>query len=92
MASALVCLFTAFFGIDTSVHLMCETNRKSRLQFKIPICFYQYCLKLSKGKSFTQRLEFAFFVIWLLVAILVTLVVLGNFILKAFLFYPHSLI
>lgn len=51
MASVLVCLFTAFFHINISVHLMCEINRKSRYQFKIPICFYKNCWKLSKGKT-----------------------------------------
>lgn len=72
MASVLVCLFTIFFDIDISVHLIFEINRKSRFHFKRPLRFYKYCCKLSKGKSFTQHLEFAFLVIWLLGLILVT--------------------
>lgn len=56
---------------DKSVHLVCEVNRK-RVQFKIPLCFYKYCLKLSKGRSFPQHAGFAFLVIWLLGLILVT--------------------
>lgn len=36
------------FNINMLVHLICEINRED-FSLKIPLCFYKYCLKLSKG-------------------------------------------
>lgn len=41
MASVLVCLFTAFFDIDISVHLICEINGKTDFCSKFPVAFYK---------------------------------------------------
>lgn len=77
MASVLVCLFTTFFALDKSVHLICEVSRKRF--FKIPLCFYKYCLKLSKGRSFPQHAAFAFFGHWAFRLNISNMVASGNF-------------